>query len=412
MGRYFLSLSWKNIWRNRRRTLLTVTAIGFGVMALVCLRNYYDGFHEQIIQNVIRYQSGHLLVTAPNYSKRMATQIFMQDPSTVDAWLRAQKEVKAFSHRVLVQGLVSTAQGSSNIVFAGIEPEQEKEVTRFSQNLVSGTYFTPTDEKPIILGAELATLLQASLGTKVVALTQGVDGSIGNELFYVSGIFETHSDFDKNMAFVRIEDARTLISLGPKSSHQLAVVLQNEGAISALQESFSSAFKNQPFQVLNWQEVQKPLMAIIELNESTNRLLMFIIIFVAALGIANSILMSILERTREFGVMLAIGTAKKTVVKMVVMETFLISLVGVVFGNLLGFLVTEFFHRYGFDLAWLSSQKLVVQGTIIQTISYPEIRLNNSLLVSLIVVIVSLVVSFIPIKHVSRLNPVTALRAV
>jgi len=414
MNRYFLKLSWKNIWRNRRRTLLTINAIGFGVMALVALYNYYDGFHDQVIQNVIRYQSGHLLVTAPEYQKRMATGLFMQDTAEVDSWLGSQNEIKAFSHRVLVQGLLSTAHGSANIVFAGVEPEKERNVTRFSNNLIQGSYFTEGSHS-IVIGTELAQLLQASIGTKVVALTQGVDGSIGNELFYVAGIFETHSDFDKNMAFVPIEDARQLLSLGATSAHQTAIVLQNETNVEHLQERFKKSFSDKsrfPFEILNWKEVQKPLMAMIELNQSANRLLMFIIIFVAALGIANSILMSILERTREFGVMLAIGTSKKEVIRMVITETLLLTLVGVILGNILGMFVTEFFHKYGFDLAWLSSQKLVVQGTIIQTISYPEIRLNNSAIVSSIVLVLSLVVSFIPIKHVSRLNPVTALRAI
>lgn len=414
MDHYFLKLSWKNIWRNRRRTLLTINAIGFGVMALVALYNYYDGFHDQVIQNVIRYQSGHLLVTAPSYHTRMATNLVVSDPSPVDQWLGTQEPVKAFSHRILVQGLVSTAQGSANIVFAGIEPEREKEVTRFAGNMVQGSYFGDTQQKSILLGSELAHLLQAEIGSKVVALTQGVDGSIGNELFFVGGIFETHSDFDKNMAFIRIQDARQLLSLGESAVHQIAIVLAGEEYLTAVQDQFLKTFSHSSseLQMLNWKEVQKPLMAMIELNKSANRLLMFIIIFVVALGIANSILMSILERTREFGVMLAIGTTKKEVVKMVIMETLLLSLVGVALGNLLGALVTQFFHYYGFDLAWLSSQKLVVQGTIIQTVSYPAIQWRNSLLISGIVFILSLIVSFIPIRHVSQLNPVKALRAI
>ena len=414
MDHYFLKLSWKNIWRNRRRTLLTINAIGFGVMALVALYNYYDGFHDQVIQNVIRYQSGHLLVTAPSYHTRMATNLVVQDPGPVDRWLSTQEPVKAFSHRILVQGLVSTAQGSANIVFAGIEPEREKEVTRFAGNMVQGSYLGDTQQKSILLGSELAQLLQAEIGSKVVALTQGVDGSIGNELFFVGGIFETHSDFDKNMAFVRIQDARQLLSLGEAAVHQIAIVLDGEEHLTSVQDRFLKTFSqsSSELQILNWKEVQKPLMAMIELNKSANRLLMFIIIFVAALGIANSILMSILERTREFGVMLAIGTTKKEVVKMVIMETLLLSLVGVALGNLLGALVTQFFHYYGFDLAWLSSQKLVVQGTIIQTVSYPAIQWRNSLLISGIVFILSLIVSFIPIRHVSQLNPVKALRAI
>jgi len=414
MDFFFLKLAWKNIWRNRRRTLLTINAIGFGVMALVALYNYYDGFHQQVIQNVIRYQSGHLLITAPDYHRRMATHLVMDDPSKVDSWLRRSEEVQAFSHRVMVQGLISTAQGSANILIAGIEPEKEKDVTRFSDNLIQGSYLTSDNLKSIVLGSELAQLLQAELGAKVVALTQGVDGSIGNELFYVSGIFETHSDFDKNMAFVRIEDARQLISLAPEASHQIAIVLKNEEKLFSLQNYFQSEFEtsqNSEFQILNWKEVQKPLMAMIELNQSANRLLMFIIVFVAALGIANSILMSILERTREFGVMLAIGTTKLDVVRMVVVETLLLSFVGVLLGNILGALLTEFFHIYGFDLAWLSSQKLVVQGTIIQTVSYPAIRWNNSFVVSTIVLILSVLISLFPIRHVTKLNPVNALRA-
>jgi ABC-type lipoprotein release transport system permease subunit len=415
MDRYFLRLSWKNIWRNRRRTLLTVNAIGIGVMALVALHNYYDGFHEQVIRNVIRYQSGHLVVTAPNYTSRMATPLFVSDPSSFDDWLSGKEEISSFSHRVLVQGLISTANGSANIVFAGIEPEKEKEVTRFSQNIIEGSYFGDETKKPILLGSELARLLDVTIGSKVVALTQGVDGSIGNELFFVKGVFETHSDFDKSMAFIPISDARQLLSAPETAVHQIAIVLKTEAPLLEIQRAFSDRFGGPELakaEMLNWKEVQKPLMAVIELNNSVNRLLMFIIIFVAALGIANSILMSILERTREFGVMMAIGTTKKEVVQLVITETILLSAVGVFLGNVLGVMVTQFFHYYGFDLAWLSSQKLVVQGTIIQTVSYPEIHWGNSFYISAIVLSLSVIVSFIPIKHVSKLNPVIALRSV
>ena len=123
---------------------------------------------------------------------------------------------------------------------------------------------------------------------------------------------------------------------------------------------------------MTWKDLQRPLMAMIALNKSANRLLMCIILFVAAMGIVNSILMSILERTREFGVMMAIGTYKTEVVKMVVLETFFLTCVGVIVGNLLGILVTLYFHNYGFDLKWLTSDRIVVQGTVIQTISTRE----------------------------------------
>lgn len=420
MDWYFVKLSWKNIWRNKRRTLLTINAIGFGVMALVALHNYYDGFHEQVIHNVIRYQSGHLVISYPGYHLRNNPQLFVKTPKKIDKWLKEQDTVKNFSHRVALQGMVSTAYGSANIGIVGVEPQREKEVTKFSSNMISGKYFAEkgkgkTKVKAIVIGKELAKVLKAEVGTKVVVLTQGIDGSIGNELFFVEGIFKTQSDADKGLAFIPIEDARQILSLPKTAVHQIAVVLKSETDLGQVRDAFRGFFgapSEAMLLVESWKDLQKPVMAMIELNKSANRLLMFIILFVAALGIANSVLMSILERTREFGVMFAIGTTKAEVMRFVMVETMLLGLVGVILGNVLGLGLTMYFGEYGFDLAWLTSQKLVVQGSIVQTVSYPKIHWMNSASVSMTVLAFSFIVSIIPLRYISRLQPVKALRAV
>ncbi len=412
MDFFVLKLCWKNIWRNKRRTILTVNAIGFGVMALVGIYNYYDGFHEQVIHNVIRYQSGHLVVGAPGYQTRNLPSMYIKSPAKVESWLSHRPEVKAVSERVIVQGLVSSAQGSANILFMGIEPKQERRVTRFAANIVKGKYLEAEKGKPIVLGKALSKLLKVDVGSKVVALTQGVDGSIGNELFRVVGIFETQSDADKSLAFINIGDARSLLSLPPQAVHQVSIVLREETELDKVYADFQSAFpKGSHIQIMTWQQVQRPLMAMIELNKSANRLLMIIILFVAAMGIANSILMSIMERTREFGVMMAIGTLKAEVIQMVVVETMLLSTVGVLLGNFLGIAITMYFNKHGFDLRWLTSQSIVVQGTIIQTISYPSVRWQNSFMITTCIMTLSLLVSVIPIRHISKLRAVEALRA-
>lgn len=417
MDWYFLKLSWKNIWRNKRRTLLTINAIGFGVMALVALHNYYDGFHEQVIHNVIRYQSGHLVVSYPGYHLRNNPQIFIKTPVKIDHWLKEQDTVQTYSHRVALQGMVSTAYGSANIGIVGIEPKRERDVTKFSSNMVVGKYLAEKKEKTkaIVIGKELAKVLKAEIGTKVVVLTQGIDGSIGNELFFVQGIFKTQSDADKGLAFIHIEDARSILSLPKTAVHQVAIVLKSETDLVPVRDSFRSFFGSPAeakLLVESWKDLQKPVMAMIELNKSANRLLMFIILFVAALGIANSVLMSILERTREFGVMFAIGTTKVEVMRFVMVETMLLGIVGVLLGNFMGLGLTMYFGKYGFDLAWLTSQKLVVSGSIVQTVSYPQIHWINSFHVSLTVLLFSFIVSVVPLRYISRLQPVKALRAV
>lgn len=410
MSVYFLHLCWKNIWRNKRRTLITANAIGFGVMALVAIHNYYDAFHDQVVSNVIRYRSGHLTVASKRYLESQMPNEYLRDVRSVERWLSQREEVKAHAPRVLVQGLLSSAKGSANILFNGVDPSNESRVTSFSQNIIEGVYFGRKRSKPIVLGVGISRLLNVKLGSKVVALTQGVDGSIGNELFVVSGIFETQSEMDKSFAFIRIEDARQLLSLPRAAVHQVAIVLKKDKSLGTVQSAFQSAFPAQKFTMVSWMQLQRPLMALIELNKSANRVLMFVILFIAALGIANSILMSILERTRELGVMMAIGTTRKEIIRMVVMETMLLGGVGVCLGNALGIGLTLYFNKEGFDLRWLTSHAIVVQGTVIQTVSHPEVVWMNSVVTSGVVILLSLIVSIVPARYVSRLNAVQALK--
>lgn len=415
MKSYFLKLCWKNIWRNRRRTLITVNAIGLGVMSLVALRNYYDCFHEQVVQNVIRYTNGHLVISAPGYHDNRATSLNIKDTTAIQTWLQKNADIKAWSQRVTVNGLLSSARGSANIIFVGVEPEREPQVTRFSQNVTMGKYFEPGKAKQIVVGRKLAELLQAEVGSKVVALTQGVDGSIGNELFYVSGIFETQSDADKGIGFISISEARSLASLAPESANQIAVVLGEQKQIEKVKSDFAAQFSEgvqaKKLEILSWMEVQRHIRAMIELDKAVNRLLMIIILCVAALGIGNSILMSIMERTREFGVMMAIGTRKKEIISMVVVETLMISIVGIILGNSLGIAIVTYFGKVGFDLKWLTAQKLVIDGTIIQTVSYPTVQWMNSFSVTIVILLLTMVVAILPARHISKLNPVQALRA-
>ena len=412
MNAYFFKLCWKNIWRNKRRTLITVNAIGLGVMALVFLRNYYDTFHEQVIHNIIRYHSGHLAVSAKDFEKNNSTHLFVEQGQPILDWVRARSEVSAASERVVFSGLLSSARGSTNLMMMGVVPENEAQVTAFSEKMIKGTFFKEPKAHSIVLGAKVAETLSADIGSKLVLLTQGVDGSIGNELFFVTGIFETQSDADKSLAFVRIAEGRALLSLNNQSFHQLAITLKNEESLNEVKKSFESQFSsNSKIQIFSWKELQRPVVAMIELDRAVNRLLMILILCVAALGIANSILMSIMERTREFGVMLAIGTERREVIRMVVVETLLLTVVGVLLGNLFGWLVTGFFNQVGFDLRWLTSKDFVIQGAVVQTVSYPTIRFYNSLVVTSVILVLALLVSYFPARQAGGLTPMKALRS-
>lgn len=412
MSLFLLKLSWKNIWRNKRRTLLTVNAIALGVTFLIWGQNYYDSFHEQLIQNVIQYHSGHLSVSLPHYEDERETSLYLKNPSEIYSWLDQQPEVKAFSPRIHLQGMLSSAHGSVSLWFSGVDPAKEKFTTEFANSIKEGTYLdTKRPGKPIVIGSHVAERLKLKLGSKVVALTQGIDGSIGNELFYVRGIFETHSDLDKSIAFILLADARILLSLPPEAIHQVSILLRQDRYLNTTRDRFEGIFDPAKVQIATWMTLQSRLMGIIELEKSANQVLMFIILFIAAMGIANAILMSILERTREFGVMMAIGTSKMDMVKMVFTETLLLSLVGVLVGNVFGIAVTLYFNQKGFDLRWLTNQDIFVAGAMINTISYPTVQWFNNLSVTLVILSLSMLAAFIPVQHITKLNTISALNS-
>ena len=409
MSLFLIKLSWKNIWRNKRRTLITVNAIALGVAWLIWAHNFFDSFHDQMITNAIQYNSGHLAVSSPGFQDHRESQLFLRDAGEAAKWFKNSDAVKVFTPRVHLQGMLSSPYGSASIWYAGVNPETEAHTTEFASKIVEGTYLAEDNKtKSIVLGMKLAKRLNVKLGSKVVALTQGVDGSIGNELFRVTGIFETHSNADKALAFVKINDARALASLPPRAVHQISVVLTDDSLVDKFQKEFYEIFDAKKVSLLTWKDLDKPLMATVELQKSANGILMFIILFIAALGIANAILMSILERTREFGVMMAIGTSKPEMVKMVLTETILLSGVGLFVGNVIGIAVTLYFGSRGFDLNWLTDQTVTVNG-FITTMTYPIVQISNSISITAAVLGLAVLAAFAPIQHIAKLNAIKAL---
>ncbi|MCB0416963.1 MAG: ABC transporter permease [Bdellovibrionales bacterium] len=411
MNGFLLKLCWKNLWRNKRRTILAVNAIAIGGGWLIWASNYIDALNRQFIENAIRYQNGHLTVAADGFNEYKDAGKFLADPSTLEQWLSKNPSVKAYSPKILAQGLLSSARGSSNIFYLGIRPEMDRRTTEFHSRIVEGSYFDgETKNKPIVIGKGLKERLNVRVGSKLVALTQGVDGSIGNELFYVQGVFNTESEADKSLAFIRLEDARALLSLPGNSIHQFSVMAKDETQIPALQAELQAAFSGESIEALSWMELQRHLMASIEVYNAANKIFMFIILFIASVGIANSILMSIMERTREFGVMMAIGTTKAEMVRMVLLETLLLAAVGVVVGNLLGIAITYYFQQTGFDLAWLTAKEIRMNGALINTVSYPAVHWIHNLIITTTVMALSILAALLPIHHITKLKATAALK--
>jgi putative ABC transport system permease protein len=404
----FLTLAWRNVWRNRRRSLLTVLAIALGLTFNIFFRALGDGFHEQMVDNSVRAYIGHIEIHRAGYHDDPALNKTLPDPQGVEAAVRNLPGLRGYSLRVLGDGLASTADNSAGVRVVGIDPAQERTLTTIDQAVRQGSYLDSRQHRPILIGERLATTLKASLDDKLVLLVQAADGSMGADLFRVVGIFRSGSpELDRGMVYVLRDDAQELFSL-PGRITEAALLLGSSGEVPGAQAALQAALAGQRVEVLTWYEVEPFLQQFIELDDAFFYLMVIILFVVIAIGILNTIMMSIFERVREFGVMMALGTRPRQIVGVVVLEAALLAVVGLLVGTLLGTASYLYLGVHGINLAsW--SEGAAVAG-ITTTVVYPKLTAANLVFSNLAVLALVLLVALYPAVHAARLRPVEAIR--
>jgi len=406
----FFNMAWRNVWRNRRRSLLTVMAISLGLGFNIFMRAIGDGFHEQMVDNSVRSHIGHLVVHHAGYHDDPGINKTLPDPAEVERAIQSLPDLRAYSLRVLGDGLASTAENSAGVAIVGIDPAKERKVTTIDRGIVKGQYLREEEVRPILIGDRLAVNLKADVGDKVVLLVQAADGSMGANLFRVAGIFRSGApELDRGMAFILRQDAQALFSLQNRETE--AVVLLNSSlAVPAAQQALQSKLAGKNVEVLTWYQVEPFLLQFIQLDDAFFYIIVIIFFVVISIGILNTIMMSVFERVREFGVMMALGTKPRQIVKMVVEEAFVLALVGAVIGSAIGISASLYFAHHGMNLsAWAEGAAALGMTS---SMVYTRLTAANVVISNLAVLAVVVLVGLYPAMHASRLRPVEAIRHV
>ncbi len=311
---------------------------------------------------------------------------------------------------MLGDGLASTAENSAGVAIVGIDPAMERKVTTIDRGIVKGQYLREGEVRPILIGDRLAVNLKADVGDKVVLLAQAADGSMGANLFRVAGIFRSGApELDRGMAFILRQDAQALFSLQNRETE--AVVLLNSSlAVPAAQQALQSKLAGKNVEVLTWYQVEPFLLQFIQLDDAFFYIIVIIFFVVISIGILNTIMMSVFERVREFGVMMALGTKPRQIVKMVVEEAFVLALVGAVIGSAIGISASLYFAHHGMNLsAWAEGAAALGMTS---SMVYTRLTAANVVISNLAVLAVVVLVGLYPAMHASRLRPVEAIRHV
>ncbi len=405
-----LAMAWRNVWRHRRRSALTIATISLGLAFNIFMRAIGDGFHEQMVDNSVRAHIGHIQIHRAGYHDDPGIAKTIRDPDAVREAVAGLSGVRGWSLRVLGDGLASTAANSAGVGIVGIDPREEPGVTTIHRAVVEGSYLDPAMERPALIGDRLARALQARPGDSLVLLVQAADGSMGGEKYSIAGIFRSGApELDRGMVYLLRRDAQELFALGDRVT-EAVLLLDSSRRVPEVTERLAASLNEAGLEVLPWYVVEPYIQQFIELDDAFFYVIVLILFIVISAGILNTILMSVFERVREFGVMMSLGAKPRQVVWLVVQEAALLGLVSMAIGGLIGCALTLYYASAGMDFsAWAEGAAAIGMTT---TVAYPKLTAANLVLSNLSVLAVVMIVSLYPAVRAARLRPVEAIRHV
>ncbi|MCG6944590.1 MAG: ABC transporter permease [Deltaproteobacteria bacterium] len=404
-------LAWRSIWRNRRRTLITVFSIGFGLACTVFFIAIGEGVYAQLIDQVVRLQAGHITMEHPSYRDAPAVDLWIKVPESLRSRIERLPQVERTKLIIMGQGIARSGSGDVSATLMGIEPSVELDTSPLVRHIVAGRYLNEDDGPWVVIGSELAKRLKLKVGKKMVLTTNDAAGNLVDVLCRVRGIFETGSvEIDGYFIQAPIDFARRVFGLPEEGATQLGVILRVPEAQESVLHEVRLMVAEQDIAVLPWQEVIPEIASYIKLDKGSNWIFQAILIFLILFTIFNTILMSVLEREREFAVLLALGTKPVQLRLQILMESAYVGLIGCTLGLLVGGLAAWAAQVWGIDLRSLLEEGFTISGFAVSAKMHARVTAGLLLGTAGLVFGATLILSLIPMHRASRLSIVDQLR--
>ena len=401
-------LAWRNIWRNGKRTAITASAIALNTAILIVSYGLMLGLVEQMVRTATRMAVGDVQVHAQGFRSDRSLYKTIEHPAQILA--AARDKGLAAAARAQGFGLVSSGIKSSGAIFWGVDPAAEREAFEMPTQLLQGSYLGEPARQEVVLGQKLARSLRAEVGCEIVAVVQAADGSLGNELFRVSGILKAISeDLDRTLAIVHRDDYATLF-VAPGKIHEIAI--WGRGALEPSEVVRRLDVAGAGEEMLTWQELQPQLAALVQVYDVAIWIFGLVFLLAAGLGVMNTMLMATFERIREFGILKAIGTTPWRIVRDVALEAWMLALVSTAVAVVLGGLGAWYLKIQGLDLSIFSSRSFSIAGLAFQTQWKGVLTVGVVLIPVVAMWLVCVLSSLYPAIKAARLDPVRAIHHV
>jgi ABC-type lipoprotein release transport system permease subunit len=402
-----INISWKNIWRNRTRSLVVITSVALGLFGTLFLVAIMNGWMNQKIDASISNEISNIQVHNPKFLEDKSINYMMENVDSIIQIFEDIPGIQAITKRSVSPAMASTASSGNGVVINGINPERERAVTDIAQQLVEGDYLEKDYRTPgMVLSIKLAKKLNARIGSKIVITIQDKENEISYGLFRVSGLYKTSNGiFDEMQVFVKHDALVSLTGINENAASEIAILLNNNDLTDEVTEAIQN--KLEGLSVRSWKEVDPSLLAFLAMMEQFAYILVIIILMALTFGIINAMLMSVLERTREIGMLMALGMNRKRIFLMIMMETIFLSVTGAIIGIALSAVTISLTGQYGIDFAaWAEGLESFGYSAFV----YPYVEKAFYLSIGIIVIITAALASIWPARKALKLNPATAVR--
>jgi putative ABC transport system permease protein len=425
------SLSWKNIWRNKVRSLVVIAAMASGIFGGVFTWAIYKGMTDRRVKEALTKEVAHIQLHDPKYIENPEVGLTLPGTDEIVRFAEGLPGVKAAAGRIKIVTMISSASASSGVTVFGIDPEKEKSVSelytaiddslrlaeRFKltdPELIgrylkdsTGSWFSGSQRNPVVIGESLAHKLKVKINSKIVLTFQNAEGNLTGGSYRVCGIYRIDNNaFEETNVYVRNADLAELAVLDPGQAHEVAIFLAEPRQMKAVMKAIGDRFPG--LDVMTWKNLLPDVAMLSDLVEVSMVIIMIIILGALGFGIVNTMLMVVLERVRELGMLMAIGMNKRKVFNMIILESVLLCMTGAIAGMIIGAAVIGIFSKRGIDLTAFAQKGMEAWG--FNAVMYPTLPAVYYLMVAALVVITGVAASAYPAWKALKLNPSDALR--
>ena len=399
-----IEVSWRNLWRNRTRTNVTIAAVALCIAILIIFQSMIVGLIEKAVFNTTNLVIGEVQIHANGYLNDKSLYKDLKNTEKIKSI--AKKNNIGLVERSYGFGLISSGTKSAGTQFWGVNPESELMHFDFAKHINQGTFLNSSSSNKIVLGNKLALSLAAEVGTELVVFVQGADGSLGNDLFYVSGILKNVAEnIDRSAAIILENDFNILFSSN-NMIHEIALNSKGNFEAEEIQNLMSAEIKD--VEIDTWKQLMPTIALMTEKMSVFMRTLFSLIFTIAAgLGVMNTMIMSTYDRMKEFGIIRAIGATPWTIIKQVSLEAIILTFIASIIGTIVGLSAALYFQKYGFDVS--GQGNFSFGGVVMDPIWKASVSLRIILLPIGLMMLTSILSSLYPASIAARIKPVEAI---